>query len=113
MADDYARQAIASLGGSGEPISAHAARGLAVRNKEHNTLNYSLAIRQVYDLIRSAAESGNDVLFFSAPSFVHGGTICDPILLARQIKAKLSAPDLGFKVVRDDNELTIRWENNQ
>ncbi len=93
------------------PIKAKEAQSLA--KKFHTPgldINYALTIRRVYDIIRAAATRGDTVLVYNTPSYVMDGTVCDPIFLARQIKAKLSSKESGFKVSRNDNELTISWD---
>ena len=110
--EDYASQVIHDLDKTGVPITAAEAQKLVSDQQKPNTLNYSLTIRRVFEYIRAAAGRGDTRLHFQAPSYVMGGTVCDPILLARQVKKRLTAPSLGFKVVRDGDNLEISWETN-
>ena len=109
--EDYATQAIHNLDKTGAPITASEAKKLVSVHNKPNTLNYSLMIRKLFEYIRSAAGRGDTCLNFEVPSYVPGGIVCDPILLARQLKRKLISPELGFSVTRSDNVLTIKWEN--
>lgn len=92
-----------------EPITASEAfkRSSASGAKRSNGLNYKLTIRRVYNIIKVAADKGADEVTFKAPSFVLDGCIGDPIVLARQIKARLT--ELGYRVSRTDDTLQISW----
>jgi hypothetical protein len=88
-------------------LSADAARALMARPPRAADMNYALTLRRLMRLIESAARNGHDHLEFDAPRFVLDGCVGDPIVLARQLKAKLS--ELGYTVRRDVSHLSIRW----
>lgn len=92
------------------PISASDAyaRSTAGEAKRSQGLNYKLTIRRVYKIIETAADKGATEMTFQSPSFVLDGCLGDPIILAKQIKAKLVA--LGYKVKRTEDTLKISWD---
>ena len=91
------------------PITASQARDRATKNqiKKSKDVNYTLTIKRLYKIIEGAAEQGNDSLTFKAPAFVLDGCIGDPIILARQLKARLI--ELGYKVTRAADTLLVSW----
>ena len=91
------------------PITAAQARLKTEKNshKNKNNTNYSLTIKRLYKIIENAAENGADNLTFKAPAFVLDGCIGDPIVLARQLKARLV--EIGYRVKRDKDTLLISW----
>ena len=93
------------------PITAEQARKKTRSNARPGTSarnqNYSLTIKRLYKIIENAAENGADSLTFKAPSFVLDGCIGDPIVLARQLKARLI--DIGYRVRREKDTLYISW----
>jgi len=96
------------------PITASQARIRTQKNfKKQNkgNTNYQLTIKRLYKIIENAAENGADSLTFKAPSFVLDGCIGDPIILARQIKARLI--EIGYKVKREKDTLYISWEEEK
>lgn len=92
-----------------KPISAQDALKRSKHGDPKNSqgLNYKLTIRRVYKIIETAADKGATELEFQAPSFVLDGCIGDPIVLARQIKARLV--ELGYTVKRTEDTLSISW----
>jgi hypothetical protein len=88
-------------------LTADAARALMARPPRAADLNYALTLRRLMRLIESAARNGHDHLEFDAPRFVLDGCVGDPIVLARQLKAKLA--ELGYVVRRDVSHLSVRW----
>ena len=110
MTEQYISQTINELNERGAPISAQAARKLASQKKTNSNLNYTLTIKRIFNYIKIAADKGDTQLEFTAPSIVSGGTACDSILLARQIKAKLTSPELGFVVERKDDHIIVNWD---
>lgn len=94
-----------------EPFSAEEARERSRQRKQRakgGDLNFSLTIKRLYRIIEAHSAKGDTSLVFRAPSFVLDGCIADPIILAKQIKVRLS--DLGYKVKRDQDVLSISWK---
>lgn len=91
-----------------EPLPASKARELSDKKRKPKDKNYELVIHRLYKLIENTAAQGFDSLEFTAPKFVLDGSIADPILLARKLKAKLV--NLGYKVERNGEKLTIEWK---
>ncbi|CAK9105770.1 unnamed protein product [Durusdinium trenchii] len=108
MSEEYISGVLERFGERGTAISAAAARELTVKKQKNHTLNYNIMIKSVFQYIRDAAK-GHSTLEVVVPAQVDGGTVGDPILLARQVKAKLTADDLGYVVERDGDRLTISW----
>lgn len=95
-----------------KPISAaEARRKVRGRTERTDDRNYTLTIRRLYKIIDSAAADGYDSIHFVTPSFVLDGSICDPILLAKQLKARLVK--LGYKVQRNQERLRISWAEDE
>ena len=90
-----------------KPINAEEARELSKKTDAKKDINYNLTIKRLYSVIRQASTLGYDNVTFVAPKFVVDGSICDPIVLARQLKARLL--QLDFKVKRKEETLTISW----
>lgn len=88
-------------------LTAEEARRLAARNDDKKDVNYTLTLRRLMRIIESESKLGRTLLEFQAPSFVLDGSLADPILLARQLKARLK--QLGYKVRRTEEYLTIEW----
>lgn len=88
-------------------LTAEEARRLAARNEDKKDVNYTLTLRRLMRIIESESKLGRTLLEFQAPSFVLDGSLADPILLARQLKARLK--QLGYKVKRVEEHITIEW----
>lgn len=91
------------------PISAKEARNRSLQGEARRSegLNYKLTIKRVYRLIEAAADKGASEMEFTAPHFVLDGCLGDPIVLAKQIKARLV--QLDYNVTRTDDKLLIKW----
>lgn len=100
---------------SAVPITAAQARSKTAKNLHKHSasgsINYTLTIRRLYKIIENASENGADSLTFKAPSFVLDGCLGDPIVLARQLKARLI--ELGYRVRREDATLLISWSQEK
>ena len=92
-------------------ISANQARLLTVKKERQKDFNYSLTLSRLMKIIEFTAKQGNSSITFETPSFVLDGSLCDPILLARQLKARLI--QLGYQVERNVNKLKISWEEEE
>lgn len=88
-------------------ISADEARRLSARKEEKKDTNFTLTLYRVMRLVRIASKNGQTFLEFEAPSFVLDGSLADPIVLARQLKARFK--ELGYKVKRNECRLKIDW----
>jgi hypothetical protein len=93
------------------PITASQARSKAnstPASRKSKDTNYNLTIRRLYKIIENASNNGVTTITYKAPSFVLDGCIGDPIILARQLKSKLT--ELGYKVRRTNATLLISWK---
>lgn len=88
-------------------ISADAARELSQKQNQSHSLNYTLTLKRLMKIIRTAAQNGRTELVFQTPRFVLDGTLADPIVLARALAKRLK--QLGYKVSRRGEQLTIDW----
>jgi len=79
-------------------------------NGTADEINYSLTLRRVLDLIRIESEQGRQKMVFVAPCYVIDGCLANPIVLAKQIKARLT--ELGYNVDRKEELLIISWAAN-
>lgn len=87
--------------------SAADARHMTIKHEKNKDINYTLTFGRLMKIIEMSAKQGCTELEFEAPSFVLDGCLGDPILLARQLKARLS--ELGYKVKRSQANLKIDW----
>ena len=91
-------------------ISAEDARKLSARVDVKSNINYNLTLNRLMKIIEGAARQGQEFIEFETPSFVLDGSLADPILLARQLKKKLSS--MGYLVTRTNSHLHISWSTN-
>lgn len=78
------------------------------RARNADEINYNLTIKRVMNEIKDAAENGKTHLAWVAPEYVLDGTSTDPILLARQVRVRLS--ELGYHARRDGATVFIDWD---
>ena len=92
-----------------KPLTASQARSKTTKTtqKRSKDINYNLTLRRLYRIIKNATENGCEEITFKAPSFVLDGCIGDPIILARQLKARFV--ELGYSVRRQNDTLLIKW----
>ena len=98
-----------------EPISASEALSRSKGEKTRSAtgadaddINYSLTLGRLYETIRQESDNQRSKIAFIAPRFILDGCLADPILLAKQLKAKLMT--LGYAVERDGDTLYISWD---
>ncbi|MCP4484100.1 MAG: hypothetical protein GY932_04040 [Arcobacter sp.] len=92
----------------GTIIRASEARKLSQRTDYKKDINYNLTFNRLMKIIENSAKQGKEYIEFETPSFVLDGSLADPILLARQLKKRLT--QLEYNVTRDNNKLLISWE---
>lgn len=68
-------------------------------------------MRRLYKIIESAAANGFGTSTFTAPPVVLGGSMCDPIVLAKHFKAWLV--ELGYRVKRTQDAIVISWRTQK
>jgi hypothetical protein len=90
-------------------IKAGDARKLAQRTDHKKDINYNLTFNRLMIIIENSAKQGKQFIEFETPSFVLDGSLADPIILARQLKKRLT--QLDYTVKRDNNKLFISWES--
>jgi hypothetical protein len=97
-----------SAGGASEfIITAGEASALCRRKERSRDVNYTLTLRRLMRVIDTSARNGSEGLVFEAPTFVVDGCLGDPIVLARQLKARLT--QAGYIVTRNNSTLSISW----
>lgn len=89
-------------------LTAAEARKLADRTEEKTNVNYTLTLNRLMKIIEIESKNGMMYMEFETPSFVLDGSLADPILLARQLKARLK--ELGYDVKRSEHKLKISWD---
>jgi hypothetical protein len=92
----------------GTIIRASEARKLCQRTDYKKDINYNLTFNRLMKIIENSAKQGKEYIEFETPSFVLDGSLADPILLARQLKKRLT--QLEYNVSRENNKLLISWE---
>lgn len=100
-----------------EEISANSAyarssaNGSAYLGTKSVDTNYTLTMTRLFETIKRESDAGKRRIAFLAPRFVMDGTLADPVLLAKQIKAKLVR--LGYEVDRFGDTLHISWDRDE
>lgn len=87
------------------------ANGSAYLGTKSVDTNYTLTMARLFETIKRESEAGKRRIAFLAPRFVMDGTLADPVLLAKQIKAKLVR--LGYEVDRFGDTLHISWDREE
>lgn len=77
----------------------------------NNDTNYTLTLARLFETIKRESDAGKKRIAFMAPLFVMDGTLADPVLLAKQIKVKLTR--LGYDVDRSGDMLHISWDREE
>ena len=70
-------------------------------------INYTLTLSRLFETIRQESDDGKQKIAFIVPRFILDGCLTEPVLLAKQLKAKLMT--LGYAVEREDDKLYISW----
>lgn len=98
-----------------EPISASEALARSKGGKTQSAtgtdaddINYSLTLSRLYETLRQESDNKKKKIAFIAPRFILDGCLADPVLLAKQLKAKLMT--LGYAVEREEDTLYISWD---